>query len=58
MIIVRTMIKKAYLKPAMTVSIFDQNELLLVASIKTEGLGDNEALTEDETPGDSWGDGM
>ena len=52
------MTKKAYLKPAMTVSIFDQNELLLVASIKTEGLGENEALTEDETPGNSWGDGM
>ena len=51
------MTKKDYLKPAMTVTDIDLNEQILSGSVQTTGL-DNEDLTQDETPGNSWNDAM
>ena len=51
------MTKKDYLKPAMTVSEIDMNIQILAGSVQTTGL-DNDNLEQDETPGDSWNEGM
>ena len=51
------MIKKAYLQPVMTVSEMDLDEQLMVSSVQTTGL-DDDNLSQDETFGDSWTDAM
>lgn len=51
------MIKKAYLQPVMTVSEMDLDEQLMVSSVQTTGL-DDDNLSQDETFGDSWNDAM
>ena len=51
------MTKKDYLKPAMTVTDIDLHVQILAGSVQTTGL-DGEDLTQDETPGDSWNEGM
>ena len=50
------MTKKDYMKPAMKACEFDMEGLLLVASVETTGL-DDENLDLDGT-GDSWNEGM
>ena len=50
------MTKKDYMKPAMKACEFDMEGLLLVASVETTGL-DDENLDLDGT-GDSWNDAM
>ena len=51
------MTKKDYLKPAMTVSEIDLHVQILAGSVQTTGL-DDEELEQDETPGNSWNEGM
>ena len=51
------MIEKAYLQPVMTVSEMDLDEQLMVSSVQTTGL-DDDNLSQDETFGDSWNDAM
>ena len=50
------MTKKDYLKPAMTVTDIDLKVQILAHSVKTTGL--DEELEQDETPGNSWNEGM
>lgn len=50
------MIKKEYFRPAMTVSAIDVDAVLLVKSVKTNGLGDDKL--ENDGSGNSWNDAM
>ena len=55
------MTKKEFLKPAMTVTEIGLNALIMAGSVNnvwTTGLGDDEELTQDDTPGNSWDDAM
>lgn len=51
------MTKKVYMKPEIQdMGILEESELLAY-SVTTTGL-DDDNLTQDETPGDSWGDAL
>jgi hypothetical protein len=50
--------KKVYLQPAIEATEFDMDEQLLATSVHATGLGVDEDLTQDETPGDAWGNAM
>ncbi|MBR2237597.1 MAG: hypothetical protein IJ887_06945 [Prevotella sp.] len=52
------MTKKEYMKPVIEFDELDMTGELLAYSVTTTGLGDNDNLTQDETPGDSWTDAM
>jgi hypothetical protein len=52
------MTKKEYMKPAIEFDEFDMEEELLAYSVGTAGLGTEDNLTHDETPGDSWNDAL
>ena len=54
------MTKKVYMQPAIALDEFDMEEQLLAYSVTTTGLGEtgSDNLVQDETPGDSWGEGM
>jgi hypothetical protein len=45
------------MQPAIALDEFDMEEQLLAYSLHASGLGDDD-LTQDETPGDSWNEGM
>ena len=49
--------KKEYLQPAMEILEADLDQQLLAYSVHTDGLDDDD-LTQDDTPGDSWEDAM
>ena len=52
------MTKKEYMKPEIQdMGILEESDLLAY-SVQSSGLGDNDNLTQDETPGDSWTDAM
>ncbi len=50
--------KKEYLKPAMEILEADLDQQLLAYSVQSDGLGEKpeDELTQDETPGNAWGD--
>ena len=50
--------KKEYLQPAMEILEADLDQQLLAYSVQSDGLGENreDELTQDETPGNAWGD--
>jgi len=52
------MTKKKYMKPAMEILEADLDQQLLAYSVQSDGLGENreDELTQDETPGNAWGD--
>ena len=52
------MTKKKYMKPVIELDELDMNEQLLVMSVTTSGLGDNDELIQDNTSGDSWDDAL
>ena len=51
------MTKKEYLQPAIKFDELEAAEQLLAYSLHASGL-DGEDLTQEETPGDSWNEGM
>ena len=51
------MTKKIYMQPTMTVTDVDLKVQILTSSVQTTGL-DGEDLTQDETSGDAWNEGM
>ena len=50
--------KKVFQKPAMEIIEADLDQQLLAYSVQTDGLGEKpeDELTQDETPGNAWGD--
>ena len=54
------MIKKNYMKPSTEVFKTEIKEQMLASTVQTTGLGDNpeDKLTQDDTPGNSWDEGM
>lgn len=52
------MTKKEYMKPEIELNELDMTGLLLANSVQSSGLGDNEEISQDDTPGDSWNDAM
>ena len=52
------MTKKEYQKPVMEILEADLDQQLLAYSVQTDGLGEKpeDELTQDETPGNAWGD--
>ena len=51
------MTKKVYMKPELQVTQIHTIQML-ATSVQTTGLGDNDNLSQDETPGNSWNDAM
>ena len=52
------MTKKEYMKPEIQdMGILEESDLLAY-SVQSSGLGDDEELTQDETPGNAWDDAM
>ena len=52
------MTKKEYMKPEIQdMGILEESDLL-VYSVQSNGLGDGEELSQDETPGNTWDDAM
>ena len=52
------MTKKEYMKPELQVIRIQHKCQLLAYSVQTTGFGENDELTQDETPGDAWNDAM
>ena len=52
------MTKKDYQKPEMQVMGILEKSELLAYSVQSSGLGDGEELTQDETPGNAWGEAL
>ena len=54
------MTKKVYMKPVIELDELDMNEQLLVMSVTTSGLGENDNLSIDteSASGDSWDDAL
>ena len=54
------MTKKKYMKPAMEILEADLDQQLLAYSVQSDGLGEKpeDELTQDETPGNAWGEAL
>ena len=52
------MTKKEYMKPELQVIRIQHQCHILAGSVQTTGLGENENLTQDDTPGDAWDDAL
>ena len=53
----RTMTKKYYIAPELEILDAETEAILMVSPVATTGL-DDQNLTKDDTPGDSWTDAM
>ena len=52
------MTKKEYMKPEIQdMGILKESDLLAY-SVQSSGLGDGEELTQDDTPGNAWGEAV
>ena len=52
------MTKKEYMKPEIQDMGILEESALLAYSVQSSGLGDDEELTQDDTPGNSWDEAM
>jgi hypothetical protein len=52
------MTKKDYQKPEIQDMGILEESALLAYSVQSSGLGDDEELTQDDTPGNSWDEAM